>query len=119
MKLIHMSKKTIQILVVVLCFVGSGLVLYFGYFKPRAVSMQLPPSAIGSVAANGALQSGSSVIKGDEPILPFDKLKDSDLKILKEIKGDSYTQEYPKLDKKSEVGIDVKDLIPPLPQAKE
>lgn len=108
-----MNKKTTQIIVVVLCFAASGLVLYYGYFKPQAESRQLPSSILGvpGVVTPGAAQ--------DEAILPLSKLEQSELNILKNINGDSYASKYPKFNPRTEVGIDVKDLIPPLQKTQE
>lgn len=111
-----MNKNSTQILIAILCFAGSGMVMYYGYFKPQAASKQLPPPAIGSP---GALAGKDLAAKENEPILPLNKLTETDLKPLKKINGDSYANKYPKLDPKTEVGVDVKDLIPFLPQAED
>lgn len=105
-----MNKKSTQILVVVLCFVASGLVLYYGYFKPQAESKIIPLTT-----TNPELVTA----KENQQILPLNKLQEKDLKPLRSINGDSYSQKYPKLDPKTEVGIEVKDLIPPLGQTQQ
>jgi hypothetical protein len=115
-----MNKKTTQILIALLCFAGSGLVLYYGYFKPQGASKQMTAAEI--TRLQGIAPAGRIKVPAedqDEPILPLNKLTEEQLKVLKNINGDSYISKYPKFDYSQDVGVQVKDLIPPLEEQKK
>lgn len=107
-----MNRKTIiQIIVITLCFVGSGLVLYNGLFKGSAPAPAPELALQNNQALTGAYGS-------EENPLPFGDNLSGELKKVLSRNGLQFGLfEYPKLNE-SEIGINVSDLVKPLPTPK-
>jgi len=104
-----MNKKTlIQIIVIVGCFVGSGVVIYNGLFK------KTPPS-ITDVSTSGVTSQPSD----EEAILPYGSKLDFDSVFNKKNKFIYGKLDYPKLNYSLDVEIDEKMLIKPAVKPKE
>ena len=101
-----MNKNSIiKIVVIVVCFGGSGLVLYFGLFSSKAP--QAPPGMIqnsfGPMTQNLGQQSLPGAIVGQD-ILPNGTTLDFD-KVINPKRFEYNVIPYPQLDPGREVGI--------------
>lgn len=112
-------KSLIQLTVVAAAFIGSGLVLYNGYFKTKTpalpVSTGAPQSGSPGVAAPMSLPGGGAAAGGQD-ILPNGTDLDFD-KAFKKRDLNFGIVEYPKLVPNKEVGVPESELVrPPLPK---
>ena len=93
-----MNKKLIiQTVIIVACFLISGIVLYKGLFSSNST---LPATIPG-----GSLD----VASGDEAVLPHGTKLDFD--VFKRQNFQYGILEYPKLNPQNEIGVDVNNLI--------
>jgi hypothetical protein len=100
-----MNKKTIQILVIVAAFGGSGWLVYSNFFKSPSAGPVLPGLTTGvGVTAS----SSSQVSSGLEPSLggPMD------FTILRK-NGLEYGFRYPKLATTTDIGVELTEILKP------
>jgi len=103
------KKKIIQLIVVAACFGGSGLVLYFGYFKKNTPAVPVSyNSALGVESMAGQAVTGAAT----EKILPYGDSLDLN-KVIKTNKFEYRVITYPVLDPNTEIGIQPNELIKP------
>jgi hypothetical protein len=117
-----MDKKLIaKILIIVSCFVGSGLVLYFGYFKSSAVpapqvgAVQKNPASIGGLPGSNTQPPdlGVSAITGQD-VLPKGESLNFE-QVINTSRFNYNINPYPQVDPAREIGIPVENLILPKP----
>ncbi|MBI3231968.1 MAG: hypothetical protein HYZ51_02715 [Candidatus Doudnabacteria bacterium] len=110
-----MNRKTIiQIIVIVICFGGSGFVLYNGLFKKQETVI-----TTGGGAVPGSPPAPVSSVASPADPLPFgDNLSGELSRVLKR-NGLQFGQiDYPQVSA-SEVGVPTEELVRPLPVFKE
>lgn len=118
-------KKIIQIVVVVACFAGSGVVLYNGFFsKPKinTVPVMVPgagipgspggaPAAAGPQASSGTSGGApSAVSNGSSALLPYGGQK-FDFSNFEKRKLQFDLVNFPTINTSTDVGVDVPAMI--------
>ncbi len=114
-------KQTIQIIVIVICFGAAGLVLYNGFFKNSSSAPPIPRSALGPNLGTAVAPSGASgqvasqgSIESAKDVLPYGESLDFSKAIFPKRFQFNIIQ-YPKLDPKTEVGIQQENIIVTIP----
>jgi hypothetical protein len=110
------KKNIIQIVVVVICFGGAGLVLYNGLFK-KGSSSPVATTAPGAQTALPGQTAPTAVVgsQNSEVVLPFGPLsKEAFDKVLKRQNFRFGRLSYPKLNPDLDLGIQEENLIPPI-----
>ncbi len=111
------KNAAIKIAIVVICFGGTGLVLYFGMFRnkrpapPVAAFMQGGGPQLGG-GAQPVIAGGVSAL---EDILPNGGTLDFS-KVIDRNRFRYHLAEYPKLNPNTEVGVSINALILPAPK---